>query len=101
MRSQGGVNAGGGILLEAREDVRIRIKSDRDAGMAGALAGDLRMHAFRQQVADMGMPEIVEPQREAKPLDDPAEFLGELARAPGGAVSERTHQVDFLAANSR
>ena len=29
--------------MEAREDVRIRIKSDRDAGMAGALAGDLRL----------------------------------------------------------
>ena len=47
-RPQRVIDAGGGVLLHARQDVAVEVEGDRDAAVTQALARDLRMNAERQ-----------------------------------------------------
>jgi len=60
VRAQRGIDPVRGILLHAGNQMAVDVERDRNAGMAGALARHLRMHAGGEQVAHMGVSEFVE-----------------------------------------
>ena len=68
------VDARRGVLLHARQHVRIQIERDADAGMAEPFAGDFRMHAGGEQMRGVAVPQIVQPnarQRHGRPRQPP------------------------------
>ena len=75
------------IALHRRNQVRVGIQGQLDAGMAQPLLDDFGMHSLDQQMGGMAVPQVVKSNpRQAAALNKSDERVGEHARGPWAAV---------------
>ena len=96
MCSQGRVNAVGRVLLQAGNDVAVHIERDGHRGVTGPLTRHLRMNSLGEQMANMGVSEVVETDVETKRAGQAPELIGDFPGAPWRAVVPRANQVVIL-----